>query len=78
MIPSDILTQAWYEVYGLSWKGNITKRDGKSVRCGHKHTTWEEAVPCRQQMEKEKPGKCQQYRIEWICIYLTPGKLVKS
>ena len=50
-------------VVGCSWKGNITKRDGKMVDCGHKHSTWDEALPCLARMRKERPGKCQNYRI---------------
>lgn len=57
-----MLTTA-YIATGCSWKGNITKRDGKPVECVHKHATREEAQPCLERMRKERPGRCQDYRI---------------
>ena len=65
MSTDDIL---FHEVYGCSWKGRETKRDGKYVRCGHQHSTEDDARPCLERMRTEKPGKCQDYRILQLMV----------
>lgn len=52
----------WWEVQGCSWKGNIVKRDGKPVRCGHRHKTERDCEKCIKKMRAERPGHCQNYR----------------
>jgi len=47
---------------GCSWAGNITRRDGKSVSCSHKHKTRAAASRCAKSMRLKRPGNCQDYR----------------
>ena len=62
-------TRKAYIVCGCSWHGNLTKRDKKTVNCGHKHKTWQAASKCISKMRKERPGNCQDYRaFEFIWI----------
>lgn len=58
-----------FVVQGCSWKGRMTRRDGKVVDCGHKHKTHAAAEPCRRRMKKTKPGDCQDYRIAKLEIH---------
>jgi len=46
---------------GCSWQGNLTKRDGKLVTCGHKHLSHETAKKCLRRMRRSRPGNCQNY-----------------
>ena len=52
-----------YIAMGCSWQGNLTRRDGKLVTCGHRHKTSANAERCHNRMRKEKPSKCQSYRV---------------
>ncbi len=63
-----MIAKTVYISMGCSWKGNLTRRDGKLVTCGHQHMTFLEAEPCRDIMRKEKPGRCQDYRISKIIL----------
>jgi len=53
----------YFEAIGTSWTGNVTKRDGKLIGCGHKHRTKSAAERCVRRMEREQPGNCQQYKV---------------
>jgi len=65
---ASMIEKTRYVVMGCSWQGNMTRRDGKLVTCGHQHETFLEAEPCRAKMRKEKPGRCQDYRIARIIL----------
>lgn len=60
--PNETYVRRYWSVLGCSWRGHYTKRDGKLVRCGHKHRTEAAAKRCRDKMRKTKPGNCQDYR----------------
>lgn len=59
----SMINQICYIAMGCSWRGNLTKRDGKLVTCGHHHRLRLDAKRCCDQMQKEKPGRCQDYRV---------------
>jgi hypothetical protein len=57
------LRAMWFEAFGVSWKlGRVTLRDGKAVRCGHRHRSINTANRCAIRMKKDRPGNCQTYR----------------
>jgi hypothetical protein len=59
----------YWAAVGCSWRGNRTKRDGKSVTCGHKHRSRTACEACLKLLRAERPGNCQDYRIENISGY---------
>jgi hypothetical protein len=62
---NDIVKTA-FVVNGCSWRGNLTKRNGKTVLCGHEHDSEEDARKCLLTMKTTRPGKCQDYRVAKI------------
>ena len=57
-----------FRVFGTSWAGRLTKRDGETVQCGHNHKNRGTAAGCLKRMRRERPGKCQDYRIEELIL----------
>lgn len=68
--PCAAKSFSYWQVCGLSWKGNYIKRDGKRVTCGHEHKSAEACNKCLAKMKKEKPGNCPTYRVQHIEGYL--------
>ena len=68
MAANDEYLGSHWEASGCSWAGRTTKRDGKAVRCGHKHRTAAAAEKCVKKMRKERPGNCQNYRTMQIFL----------
>lgn len=69
-VPKSI---EYWEVFGTSWKGRITKRENKIVaRCEHRHASRATAARCVDSMRKKRPGKCQDYRSFNIMIVRVP------
>lgn len=60
------MTHSYYVVQGVSWRGNVTKRDGRSIACGHKHESPSQCRNCLVRLRTERPGNCQDYRIARI------------
>ena len=75
--PVDAKQFDYWEVQGMSWAGNPTKRDGKRIKCGHEHENQKECAQCVINMRKERPGKCQVYRAVRVQGYLV-GYKIKS
>jgi len=73
MKPGEVFVRDFWVAQGCSWKGRTTKRNGKTVSCGHKHRSREAALKCAKKMRKEKPGNCQDYRPQHI--FMTATKL---
>jgi len=67
-------TYTKYSVFGCSWKGNLTKRDGKAVWCGHLHDSAEDAGECHARMLCDRPGRCQQYRVSELVVEVREKK----
>ena len=67
--------KTFWQAVGCSRKGNTSKRDGKIVDCGHQHKSRHSAQQCATQMEKERPGNCQRYKVtEFTVLYFKKGK----
>lgn len=47
---------------GCSHRGNLVKREGKVVTCGHRHKSEGAAGRCVRRMQRERPGGCQDCR----------------
>lgn len=60
----------FYAVFGQSWKGRTTKRNGKTVECGHKHKRREAAEKCAKRMRLSRPGKCQDYQVASLVMVI--------
>jgi hypothetical protein len=73
--PVDAKSLDYWEVQGMSWAGNPTKRDGKRINCGHKHESQKACAQCVINMRKERPGKCQVYRAVRVQGYLVGYKI---
>ena len=76
-LPTDAKKFDYWQVCGISWRGNYIKRDGKRVTCGHEHKTAEACEKCLKKMKAERPGKCPTYRVQHIEGYLVGYKLKK-
>ena len=67
----------YWEVFGTSWKGHITKREKKIVaQCGHRHTSYATATRCIDSMRRKRPGKCPDYRAINIVLVRVPKSTV--
>jgi hypothetical protein len=66
----------FWEVFGCSRRRqNLTKRDGKHIRCGHRHATEADAAPCLERMRAERPGNCQDYRAVELWVEIRKRKV---
>jgi hypothetical protein len=61
-----VKTIRYFVACGESWGGILTKRDGRTVTCGHRHRTEKTAERCAARMRKTRPGNCQTYRVSEI------------
>lgn len=53
----------FWQVYGCSRrKKNITKRNGQTTHCDHKHKTEQSCAHCLKKMKTQRPGNHQDYR----------------
>jgi hypothetical protein len=68
-LPFQAKSFDYWEVQGVSWWGNVTKRNGKRITCGHKHNSFENCAKCVKKMKAERPGKCQTYRATNVTGY---------
>jgi hypothetical protein len=74
-LPVDAKSFDYWEVQGMSWAGNPTKRAGKWINCGHEHESQKACDQCVISMRKERPGKCQVYRTVRVQGYLVGYKI---
>lgn len=75
--PSHAKSIDHWEVQGQSIWGKHMKRDGKFITCGHRHKSEKACEKCLKRLRKERPGKCQTYRIahvEGFCVVYKLGR----
>lgn len=69
-LPVKAKTFEYWQVQGMSWRGKVTKRDGKRITCGHEHKSRDNCKKCEKKMRKERPGNCQCYNATYVKGYM--------
>jgi hypothetical protein len=70
-MAKKLKTKFYWFAAGCSWAGKLTKRDGRLVRCTHKHRSAAGAAPCVKRLRELKVGNCQNYRAVEIMLVPT-------
>lgn len=72
LVDAGYKTKVFFEVFGCSRRGNVTKREGKTVLCGHEHRTQQGAYRCCILLLKSRPGGCQHYKVREVHAFKIP------